>query len=281
MATDPDPAAAGTDAPPAWCVRALAALGRGTLDGLAYIGGLVILAGDTFRWVGRALIRRRRIRRRDVVAQMVRVGVRTIPLVCVVLFFIGVILALQMAYVLDTLGFTQWVGAVVGVGIFRELGPLISAMTLAGLVGASIAAELGAMVDQEEVLALETMALPPNWYLVMPRVVAAVIMLPIVTLIADFVGVFGGWVIAVAAIGLNGAEFVDMVITNTLFKDVWTGIIKSEVFAVLIGLVACYEGMRVTGGAEDVGRATTRAVVLSIVAIIIADCVLTALFYWT
>jgi len=283
MASTPDEAVQQPPVPdtPMWPVRMLIALGRGTIDILAYTGGLAILAGDTLRWTGRALVRKRDFRWRDVAFQMVRVGVLTIPLVGAVLFFMGVILAMQMAYVLETLGFTQWVGAVVGVGIFRELGPLISGMTLAGLVGASIAAELGAMVDQEEVLALETMALPPNWYLVMPRVVAAVIMLPIVTLIADFAGIFGGWVISISAIGLSSAEFIDMVISETLFKDVWTGIVKSQVFALLIGLVACYEGMRVKGGAADVGRATTRAVVMAIVAIIFADCVLTALFYWT
>jgi phospholipid/cholesterol/gamma-HCH transport system permease protein len=279
--TSPPPTHDVAQKPQSWPVRKLGAIGRGTLEGLGYAGGLLLLGRDTLGWVKRSFRSKRRSRRRELVYQMVRVGVRSIPLVSVVLLFIGMILALQMAYVLQTLGFTHWVGAIVGVAIFRELGPLISAMTLAGLVGASIAAELAAMVDQEEVAAMEVMALPPIWYLVMPRALACMIMLPIVTLIADFVGVFGGWAVSVGIVGLPSASYVNKMLDQTVFKDVWTGIVKSEVFAIVIVLLACYEGLHVKGGAEDVGRATTRAVVLSIVSIIAIDCAFTALFYYT
>ena len=273
----------GTTAPSeqAWAARLLGRAGRGTLCGVAYIGGLALMVGRTALWFWRGLLRRKRLRYEAHFYQMARVGVRSLPLVLVVLLFIGMILALQMAYVLDTLGFKEWVGAVVGVGVFRELGPLITAVVMSGFVGASIAAELGTMVVSEEVMALETTGLNSTWYLVMPRMVASMVMIPVATMIGNYTAVFGGWLIAVLLLDIPSAAYIDMVTSNLVLKDIWTGVVKSGVFGVVIASIACYEGLKVRGGAEGVGRATTQAVVLSIAGIITADCLLTALFYYT
>ena len=271
-------AAPSSQSPP---VRLLGRVGRATLNGLGYTGGLAEMVAHTGFWVWRALTRRKRFRYEAHFAQMMRVGVRSLPLVLLVLLFIGMILALQMAYVLETLGFKEWVGAVVGVGVFRELGPLLTAVVMSGFVGASIAAELGTMVVSEEVMALETTGLNPVWYLVMPRMIASIVMIPVVTIIGNYTAVFGGWLIGVLMLDIPSASYVDMVTSNLVLKDIWTGMVKSVVFAVVISCIACYEGLRVRGGAEGVGRATTRAVVLSIAGIIVADCLMTALFYFT
>jgi len=264
-----------------WPTRVLGRIGRGTLAGMGYLGGLTLMVGHTARWIGRATLRRKRFRYDAHFYQMMRVGVRSLPLVLVVLLFIGMILALQMSYVLDKLGFKEWVGAVVGVGVFRELGPLLTAVVMSGFVGASIAAELGTMVVSEEVMALETSGLNPVWYLVMPRMVASMIMIPIATLIGDYTAVFGGWLIGVLLLDIPSAAYIDMVTSNLVLKDIWTGVVKSVAFGAVISCIACYEGLRVRGGAEGVGRATTQAVVLSIAGIITLDCLLTALFYYT
>jgi len=265
-------------------VEALGALvrhGAGWLkNGVAYVGGMVRL----FLAVGHRGLRAvrggiYRIRAEAFVEQAVRVGVRSIPIIVLVQVFIGVILALNLAPTLQLYGSIERVADVVAIAVFRELGALISAVILSGFAGASIAAELGAMVEGEEIKALKAHALDPIRYLVVPRVVATTIMLVGLTVIADVVGVFGGFLTGVFVLDLNPHAYIDQTRAALSPHDYFTGLFKSGVFGALIAGLACYEGLNVTGGAEGVGRSTTTTVVKCIVCLIGADCIFTSIFY--
>ncbi len=254
--------------------------GRKAVGTLAFLGGAVSLLGETCTWVYRSLVRREvRFGRESLLVQMVRVGVRSIPIVALVQVFIGIILALQMAPTLREYGQIQRVADIVAIAVFRELGPLLSGIVLSGFAGASIAAELGAMVEGEEVKALRAAALNPVRFLVMPRFLATVVMLTLLTVIADVVGVLGGFLTGTAVLDLDPTQYLNYTRAALTNKDFLTGLVKAGVFGVLISVIACYEGLNVTGGAEGVGRATTNTVVKCIVALISADVVFTAIFY--
>lgn len=260
--------------------RAALRVGDGLSDRIRYVGGMSVLAGQTGRWVGRSLIlRRAKFGRQRLVFQMVRVGVRSIPIICLVQVFIGIILALQMAPTLRAFGQIEQVATIIAIAVFRELGPLISAIVLSGFAGASIAAEIGAMVEAEEIKALRAHAMNPVHFLVMPRVLATVVMLTLLAVLADVVGVFGGWLTSVTILGLTSDSYIELSKAALQLRDFLTGLLKAGVFGALISTIACYEGISVTGGAEGVGRATTATVVKSIVALIGTDCVFTAVFY--
>ncbi|HUW58776.1 MAG TPA: ABC transporter permease [Planctomycetota bacterium] len=260
----------------------LGSLGGRGLGFFRYLGGMGYLLKESV-WDFLSLVFRaagtRRGGGRAVAAQMVRVGVRSIPIVCLVLFFVGMILAFQMAYVLRDLGAPQAVPITVGVAMLRELGPLLTAIVLTGFAGASIAAEIGTMVVGEEILALETSALNPVRFLVMPRLIAAVIMLLCLTIVANLVGILGGFVISVSLLDMSPNFYYANTVDFLKMQDLITGLVKSVAFGALIALIACQEGLKVSGGAEGVGRATTQSVVFGIVAIIITDLFFSWLFY--
>jgi phospholipid/cholesterol/gamma-HCH transport system permease protein len=253
---------------------------RSVARSVEFLGGTVYLVGDTLAWVYRTLIRRQaRLGRHSVFAQMVRVGVRSIPIVALVQVFIGIILALQMAPTLREYGQIQRVADIVAIAIFRELGPLLSGIVLSGFAGASIAAELGAMVEGEEIKALKAIALNPVRFLVVPRFLATVVMLILLTVIADIVGVLGGFLTGTVILDIDASQYLSYTREALTHKDFITGLVKAGVFGVMISIIACYEGLHVTGGAEGVGRATTNTVVKCIVALISADVLFTAVFY--
>jgi phospholipid/cholesterol/gamma-HCH transport system permease protein len=248
--------------------------------GICFFGGMSYLLADAVRWTFRGLfLPKVKLGRPALVAQMVRVGVRAIPIICLVQLFIGIILALQMAPILETYGQIELVANVVGVAVFRELGPLISAIVLSGFAGASIAAEIGSMVESEEIKALRAHALNPIHFLVVPRYLATVLMLTGLAVIADVTGAIGGLLTSVFILGVDANSYIQSTQDALTNKDFFTGLIKAAVFGVLISMLACYEGLNVKGGAEGVGRATTQTVVKSIVALISTDCVFTAVFY--
>lgn len=255
-------------------------LGAGFYSGLRYIGGLAWLLADTLSFIFIAPFDRRRLRVRGapVFEQMVRVGFSSLGIVCLVQLFIGVVIALQLANLLKTFGISEYVGSVVGLGIFRELGPLMTAMVMAGYAGAAMSAELGTMAVSEELEALRALAISPVRYLVVPRFIAAAVMIPCVTMVGNFVGVLGGMGIAWGVLHISPALFVQKMLETLVTSDVVVGIFKSWFFAQLIVLIACFEGLRVDSGAEGVGRAATRSVVFSIVMIISADCLFAAVF---
>jgi phospholipid/cholesterol/gamma-HCH transport system permease protein len=268
-------------------VAGVTAVGQAALDaaaGLAdrvrYVGGITYLLGDTLVWLGRVLFVRQVKLGRDVLAsQMVRVGVRSIPIIVLVQTFIGIILALQLAPTLEKYGSLESIATIVGIAMFRELGPLISAIVLSGFAGASIAAEIGAMVEAEEIKALRAHALNPIRFLVVPRFLATIVMLVGLTVVADIVGVVGGLGTSYFVLDIPPQKYLHVTQTALVYRDFFTGLVKGGVFGLLISMIACYEGLTVTGGAVGVGRATTATVVKSIVALIATDCVFTGMFF--
>ena len=249
-------------------------------NGLRYLGGLGYMLFDALVWINRGLFTRTtKLGRPAVVSQMVRVGVRSIPIIVLVQTFIGIILALQMAPTLEAYGSLERVANIIGIAVFRELGPLLSAIVLSGFAGASIAAEIGAMVESEEIKALRAHALNPIRFLVVPRFIATVIMLVCLAILADVVGVMGGLFTSWFVLDIPPVKYLYFTQEALVYKDFFTGLVKAGVFGILISMIACYEGFNVTGGAEGVGRATTSTVVKSIVALIATDCVFTTFFY--
>lgn len=268
-------------------VAGIEAFGHSAIDtvrrarsSVRYLGGLGYLFYDALAWAARGLVdRKARISRSALASQMVRVGVKSVGIILLVQTFIGIILALQLAPTLEEYGTLDSIATVVGIAVFRELGPLISAIVLSGFAGASIAAELGAMVEAEEIKALRAHALNPIRFLVLPRVLATVVMLTGLTVLADVVGVFGGMITSWLVLDLSVANYYYTTLDSLVYKDFFTGLVKAAVFGLEIAMIACHEGLSVSGGAEGVGRATTATVVKSIVALIATDCVFTAVFY--
>lgn len=264
---------------------ALGALGAPLVNVCDYAGGMSYLAIDTAAWCVRGMLSRSvRFGWAAVWTQMVRIGIRSIGIICLVSMCIGLILVLQMAPPLQDFGQVDKVANVNAVAILRELGPLISAIVLTGFAGASIAAELGTMVVGEEIEALESMALNPVRFLVVPRVLASTISLIVLTIYADIVAVGAGAVMGVLMLDIPWSVYYANTLEQAKLADMLTGCFKGGVFGFLIGLIACFNGLRVSGGAAGVGNATTATVVLSIVFIIGADLLFTAIFFvlgWT
>lgn len=203
--------------------------------------------------------------------QMRRIGVQSLPVSLFIAAFTGIVLSLQSRYSLQGAVPAYFVGTLVGKTIMLELAPVLTGLGLAGRVGASIAAEIGTMRVTEQVDALETLAYDPNAYLVVPRVVAATIMFPIVVALAMAVGLLFGWLTATNLIELSTAEFVKGLRIFYEFKDLWFGLVKSASFGLLIALVGCYKGLTAGRGAVGVGKATTEAVVIGAMMVLLLD----------
>ena len=261
--------------------RPILLVGNRALAFLEFIGGIGYILADTASAVPGGLVDKqgRRLGWQNLWAQMVRVGVRSIPIVMLVLFCIGGILALQMSPILKVYGALDKVAFIISIAIFRELGPLVSAIVLTGFAGASIAAELGTMVVSEEIEALTAHAINPIRFLVLPRVLATTVMMICVGIVGDLMGVAGGHVVSTTLLGVNPQQYFDLTFDAPKVRDFLTGLIKCGVFGVVISSLACYLGLSVTGGAQGVGVATTRTVVLTIVALILIDLTFTAAFY--
>lgn len=255
-------------------------LGAKALDTTEHIGSVIGLLKEMLRWVLRRFTTRKvRLGRPAIATQVVRVGVRSIGIIMLVSGAVGMILVLQMSPPLDAFGQKDLVANIVGVAVLRELGPLIAAIVLTGFAGAAIAAEIGTMVVGEEIEALEAHALNPIRFLVVPRVLAAVVSMTALAVIANLTAVASGLGIAIVGLGIGYQTYVDNMLDQVKLVDFLTGIGKATVFGLLIGAIACTNGLKVTGGAAGVGKATTDTVVQSVVAIVIADLVFTAVFY--
>jgi phospholipid/cholesterol/gamma-HCH transport system permease protein len=250
-------------------------IGRNIITMLYFLGGLSNLATQTFYWMFVPPFKKMRM-----IDQMKRTGFDSLPIVTLIGLFIGMILALQTAVVMQRLGSEMYIASIVALSLVRELGPVITALIVAGRVGAAITAEIGSMQVTEQVDALETLAANPVKYLVVPRFIALTLMLPILTLFADVIGIFGGWLICVAKLGISSQMYINVTIDALMFKYIFTGLAKTIFFGMIIAFVSCYEGFNVEGGAEGVGRATRKAVVETFILIITADCFFTALFYF-
>lgn len=249
--------------------------GSRLLSSVRYAGGLFTLFVQALFWVAVPPFRSRQI-----YEQMAKIGVESLPISTLTSFFIGVVIAFQSAYQMNKVGAEMYIPSLVSISMTREIGPILTALVVAGRIGASIAAELGSMKVTEQIDALQTLATNPIKYLVTPRFLALFTMLPLLVVFADFVGICGGYVVGVYKLGLSHSLYVKMTFDPLVLKDIFTGLFKTLVFASIIAIVSCYEGMRVEGGAEGVGRATTQAVVASSILIIAADALFTVLFYF-
>ncbi len=247
---------------------------------LGLIGSWANMLFDVLVWIVRSLIQRRaRFGAQALAVQVVRVGTRSIGIVLLVSGCIGVILALQTSPSLREFGQVDKVANLVGVAVFRELGPLIAAIVLTGFAGASIAAELGTMKVGEEIEALEAMALNPIRFLVMPRVIATASSLIVLSVFADICSVVFGGVVGVFVLDIPYEVYKFNTLNQLRPVDFNTGLIKAAVFGTLLGLIACTNGLKVTGGAAGVGKATTNTVVQTTVAIVVCDLLFSALFF--
>lgn len=276
MATDTQNA----DPRPGFITGALGSLGARIIGLLEHIGSCMYLLGEAGKWLFRgAVLKRVRFGWGAIIAQMVRVGVRSIGIVAIVSGAVGFILAFQLAPPLDEFGSKALVANIIAVAVLRELGPLIGAIVLTGFAGASIAAEIGTMVVSEEVEALEAHALNPVRFLVVPRVTASLISMTILAVMADLVSIVAALVVGVTVLDIPYSTFVSNMLDQAKLVDFLTGVGKGSLFGLLIGLIACANGLKVTGGAAGVGKATTGTVVQCVVAITLADLMFTSIFY--
>ncbi len=241
--------------------------------GFAYLGGVSVLAKDTAKALFSFPFEA------DLTAyQMDLLGVQSFSIVLITAVFIGMVLALQTAHALEAFGAKLYVGEVVALSMTRELGPVLISLMVGGRVGAGMTAEIGAMKVTEQIDALRAMGANPVKKLVVPRLIAVFISLPLLVLIADGLGIVGGYIISVFQLDIGARFYINHAFRLLHFSDVLSGIAKAGVFAVFITLIACYNGMHTKGGADGVGRATTFTVVLTSIVILISDFFLTKLF---
>ncbi len=238
------------------------------------IGRFFLILGQVLAWTPR-----RPWDLRELVRQMVRVGVDSLPVVLLTALFTGMVMALQTFSTLKRFNAEGFVGSLVALSMVRELSPVISSLLIAGRCGSAMGAEIGTMRVTEQIDALEVLATDPIHYLVVPRVWATVITLPLLIVIADAIGIAGGYLISVLYFGANPVTYVENTFRFMDVEDVTSGLIKAAVFGLIIAVVGCQKGYHTRGGAEGVGRATTRAVVLASIAILITDFFLTKILF--
>lgn len=230
-------------------------------------------------WTLLAPLRGKAIRVAAVFQQMVRIGVQAVPMTALTSLSIGFTLAMQGAHELSRMGASSYVPDLVAMSLLRELGPLLVGVVVIGRSGSAITAEIGTMKVSEEIEALEVMSINPVRYLVVPRFIAMMIMLPALTIFGNYIGMAGGWAICRFSLGMQTDGYIKRLIESSHIMDLTSGMIKSVVFAWLIVTIASLYGLTVKGGAEGVGRSTTNSVVVCILAMLIANACLTAIFF--
>jgi phospholipid/cholesterol/gamma-HCH transport system permease protein len=255
-------------------------IGDSVTNSLAYVGSLASLGGQAAYYTFVAPFKGKPLRLQRAISQAMDVGVRALPILSLITFFIGLILALQAAYELRRFGAISYVATAVAVSMSRELGPLITAIVVIGRSGSAFAAEIGTMKVTEEIDALETMAISPIRFLVTPKFLAMIVMLPCLTIWANAMGILGGSVFGVAQADFTFARYIQVSLESLLLRDIMTGLVKSFMFGITITAVGCQEGLATGAGAEQVGRSTTRAVVVSIFLVVLVDLVFTTLFFF-
>jgi len=256
--------------PPEGATSRVARLGAMVLDGVAGTGRLSILFGQTI-----AALFQKLPRRRVLLMQMYQIGNLSLPVILTTGAFTGMVLAAQSYFSLKGFKTETMVGALVGISLVKELGPVLTGLMLAGRVGASIAAELGTMKVTEQIEALETLATDPVHYLVLPRFLSCILLTPILTVICDVVGMVGGYVVGVDIYGIDKHYYIANMIDKVTAFGIIVGLVKAFVFGGIIAMVSCYKGFNARGGAEGVGRATYEAVVTSCMLILVSNFFLT------
>src|SRR5215471_14494180 len=218
------------------------------------------------------------IYRHDIVEQLDLIGVASLTVVLLTGFFTGAVLALQSGITLDQFGARPVVGRLVSASMIKELGPVLTGLMLTGRIGSGIAAELGSMVVTDQINALRALGTDPIRKLVVPRMLSGFVMTPLLTVVADFVGIVGGWVVARFTLQVNSGLYWSEVTHGLFIADAWMGIIKPFVFGFIIVTIACHVGLRTTGGTAGVGKSTTLSVVAGSVAVIASDFFVTQVF---
>jgi len=255
-------------------------LGASVTDSLAYLGALATLGSRAAYYTFVGPFQGKQLRLQSAASQAMEVGVRALPILSLITFFIGLILALQSAYELNKLGAMNLVAKAVALSMSRELGPLITAIVVIGRSGSAFAAEIGTMKVTEEIDALEVMAINPVHFLVAPKFLAMMVMLPCLTIWANTMGILGGALFGVTQADFTLERYIQASIESLYLRDIFSGLIKSVMFGVTITAVGCLEGLSTGGGAEQVGRSTTRAVVISILLVVVVDLVFTGIFFF-
>ncbi len=256
------------------------AVGRWTLNLLAAWARVSVLMADTVSWLVLAPLRGRKLPIRSAVESFVEFGTRSLPIVGMISFLVGAIIALQASYTLGRWGANRYIATLVVVSALREMAPLMAAILITGRSGSAITAEIGTMRVNEEIDALQVMGIDPIRYLVVPRFVAMVLAVPAVTVVAMFIMVGGGLLASVLVVGVPASVYVEETVHAMVGKDLLIGLTKSLFFGVAICWVGVYRGLQVEGGAEEVGRKTTSSVVTSIFLLIIIDLLFTVFFYF-
>lgn len=243
-------------------------------DAFLGVQELAILVGGVFRRFPRPPFYFR-----DTIEQMDKIGVGSLTIIILTGLFTGMVLALQSAYELEVFGAKMYVGRLVAVTMVRELGPVLTALMLSGRIGSGIAAELGSMEVSEQISAMRAMGTDPIRKLVMPRVVAGTIMAPLLTVLADFIALAGGLIIALVFLNLGLSFYWNSVIDALSFTDMFTGLTKPFIFGFVVTIIGCHFGLTTTGGTEGVGRHTTNAVVTASILVLVVDFFITKLFF--
>lgn len=244
------------------------------------MSGWLALNQRIFYWLFAAPLRGQRWSIRETFHQMILIGVRALPMSALVALSIGLTLAMQSAGEMRKFGADAYVPDLVSISLLRELGPLLIAVIVIGRSGSSVTAELGTMKVGEEIEALEVMAINPIRFLVIPRVLAMMVMLPVLTVFGSYIGMVGGWIICTTTLDFNTSSYIVRAVDRPEPWDLFSGLIKSVVFAWIIITISCQRGLEVEGGAEGVGQATTQAVVWSILMMLIANAALTGMFFF-
>lgn len=251
-------------------------IGRAFLNGAEGLGKIAVLFAQTVYWLVRPPYRGFLY-----IHQIEYVGIESLFIIALTSLFSGMVFSLQSSYALSLFEANEMIGPGVVLSLTREVAPILTALMVTGKVGSAYAAELGTMRVTEQIDALETLAVNPIQYLVVPRVVACVLMVPALTVVFDVVGTLGSYFISTYLLDIPPSLFIDNVVYYVDFDDFYLGLVKSAFFGLALSLISCYQGFYVTGGAEGVGRATNRAVVISSVTILISDYFLTAYLYGT
>ncbi|MCP4653014.1 MAG: ABC transporter permease [Candidatus Omnitrophica bacterium] len=256
-------------------------IGAFTISCLKETAQVLKLLREILYWIFIAPFKGKPLKIKLIFDQMIFSGWHSTLIVFFVTMFTGIVLAMQAAYQLEKMGALMYVASLVAVSLCRELSPVLTALVVGGRVGSAIAAELGTMKVSEQIEALETMAINPVKFLAVPRFIALFFMLPVLTIFGDAAGIFGGYLMGVHSLKINPALYTQITFKFLLLKDIYTGLAKSFVFAMIIALIGCRQGLNTRGGAEGVGKATTNSVVLSFIFIILADCIITGIFYFS
>jgi phospholipid/cholesterol/gamma-HCH transport system permease protein len=266
------------DEPPPRPLSPLERLGKRVVHTSLEIYGFLIFIGEMAVQALPALRRPHRIRWRQVTAEMSQAGVKALPIVGLLAFLVGIVIAYQGGTPLREYGANIFIVELVAITILREMAPLVTAIIVAGRTGSSYTAEIGTMQITEEVDALRTMGITPFEMLVLPKLIALVLALPLLTVFADILGLFGGMLVADSMFGVGINTFLERMPSRLDNSHFWLGVVKAPVFAAIIASVGCFHGFRVEGSAERVGRATTTSVVQSIFLVIVADAAFSILF---